>query len=148
MPTDRIVDKGLAPSSFHVFADIALLIVTSQCISVELAILSGCYEAEPHYGFRLVRNLLGAVLGAAKLYITVIQQYVVLHGTSLGGKIHEIHYLLYMPPTNEVFHHILLSIWGCHRGIEYASSGNGSIWQCRTPIYLCLADCVGLVQCW
>lgn len=86
---DRIVAHGLAPTRFHVFCDIGLELITSQCLSVSLAVMSGWYEAESNYDWFLVRNVV-LCLGLTEVVFTLIHQYF-LHGTRLGSMIHELH---------------------------------------------------------
>lgn len=87
---DRIIERGLRSSHGQLFFEMIFFIVTSQLLTLDLAIRAGCFEAPPHYDFRLVRNLL-ACLVSNELVFTVLHQYV-LHGTRWGGKIHEIHH--------------------------------------------------------
>mmetsp|Transcript_45120 Transcript_45120/g.109168 ORF Transcript_45120/g.109168 Transcript_45120/m.109168 type:complete len:170 (+) Transcript_45120:1-510(+) len=52
--------------------------------------MSACYEAEAHYDWPLFLHVV-LCLGLTEIVFTMIHQYF-LHGTKLGGKIHELHH--------------------------------------------------------
>uniref|UniRef100_A0A6V2QDJ2 Fatty acid hydroxylase domain-containing protein n=1 Tax=Ditylum brightwellii TaxID=49249 RepID=A0A6V2QDJ2_9STRA len=87
---DRIVARGLVRNRFEVLFAMYMTILTSQSIALTLAILSGCFQASAHYDFQLARNVVYCILFNEAVFSTSHRYF--LHGTELGGKIHQIHH--------------------------------------------------------
>ena len=89
---DRIVSRDLVPSQFQVLLDMYLTILTSQSIAVGLALWSGCFlsDVKPHYDFRLFKNMF-LYITCNEIVFATTHRYL-LHGTTWGGRIHEIHH--------------------------------------------------------
>ena len=86
----RIVDRGLVSTQWEVLLNMYLTILTSESIAVGLAILSGCFEAQPRFDIKLLYNILQSLV-FNEFVFTMTHRYF-LHGTAFGARIHEIHH--------------------------------------------------------